>query len=131
MKHILVVDDNKSNLVTARTILSDTYKTTAVTSGLQALKFLENNKPDIVLLDINMPDMDGFLTLKAMRNTSNGANIPVVFVTADSDSDTETRCLEAGAQDFISKPFVPIVMHNRIAILLELEELRSKISGRE
>ncbi len=127
MKHILIIDDNKSNLVAARSALSDIYKTTAVTSGLQALKFLENNKPDLVLLDINMPDMDGFETMREMRKMENGATLPIIFLTADNDSGTESKCLELGALDFISKPFVPIVMRSRIAKTLELEELRDNL----
>ncbi len=128
MKHILIIDDNKSNLVAARTALNDIYKTTAVTSGAQALKFLESNKPDLVLLDINMPEMDGFQVMDAMREMPNGIDLPIIFLTADNDSDTESRCLELGALDFISKPFVPIVMRSRIARTLELEELRSNLA---
>ncbi len=128
MKHILIIDDNKSNLVAARTALSDIYKTTAVTSGAQALKFLENNKPDLVLLDINMPEMDGFQVMEAMRSIPNGIDLPIIFLTADNDSFTESKCLEMGALDFISKPFVPIVMRSRISRTLELEELRSNLA---
>ncbi len=128
MKHILIIDDNKSNLVAARSALSDIYKTTAVTSGAQALKFLENNKPDLVLLDINMPEMDGFQVMNAIREMPNGIELPIIFLTADNDSNTESKCLELGALDFISKPFVPIVMRSRIARTLELEELRSSLA---
>ncbi len=130
MKHILIIDDNKSNLVAARSALNDIYKTTAVTSGAQALKFLENNKPDLVLLDINMPEMDGFAVMTAMRAMPNGVDLPIIFLTADNDSGTESKCLELGALDFISKPFVPLVMRSRIAKTLELEELRSNLAIR-
>ncbi len=130
MKHILIIDDNKSNLVAARTALNDYYKTTAVTSGVQALKFLENNTPDLVLLDINMPDMDGFAVMESIRLLPNGIHLPIIFLTADADSGTEAKCLEIGALDFISKPFVPVVMRSRIARTLELEELRSSLATR-
>ncbi len=130
MKHILIIDDNKSNLVAARSALNDIYRITAVTSGAQAIKFLENNSADLVLLDINMPDMDGFETMNAMRQLPNGIDVPIIFLTADNDSVTESRCLEIGALDFISKPFVPIVMRSRIARTLELEELRSNLATR-
>ncbi len=131
MKQILIVDDNKSNLVTARTALNDIYKTTAVTSGAQALRFLENNKPDMVLLDINMPEMDGFQVMDAMRNTANGVDVPVIFMTANSDAETEAKCLELGADDFILKPFVQIVVRTRIARILEIYELRNKLADKE
>ncbi len=128
MKHILIIDDNKSNLVAARTALSDIYKTTAVVSGVQALKFLEKNKPDLILLDINMPDMDGYETMDEIRKTESGKDIPIIFLTADNDSETESKCLELGALDFISKPFVPVVMRSRISRILELEDLRSSLA---
>ncbi len=127
MKHILIVDDNKANLVAAKSALVDMYKITAVTSGMQALKFLENNKPDLILLDINMPEMNGFEVMNAVRSTVNGIDLPIIFLTADTDSETESKCLELGALDFITKPFVPVVMRSRIAKTLELEELRSNL----
>ncbi len=128
MKQILIVDDNKLNLAIAKNALSDLYKIAAVLSGMQALKFLENNQPDLILLDINMPEMDGFAVLEALRNNDSSKSIPVVFLTADADAATETRCLEMGALDFIAKPFVPEVMRSRIGRILELEELRKNLA---
>lgn len=130
MKHILIVDDNKMNLVSAKNALADDYKVTAVTSGAQALKFLENNLPDLILLDINMPEMDGFEVMDKISAREEWSNIPIVFLTADTESETESRCLEAGAMDFIAKPFVPVVMCSRIARILELEELRKSLANR-
>ena len=115
MKNILVVDDNKINLAMARKVLCDDYKVTAVMHGLQAVNFLKDNDCDIVLLDINMPDMDGFEVLEKIREMEHCQNLPVIFLTADSDSETETRCLKAGAIDFIKKPFVPEVVLSRIS----------------
>lgn len=130
MKHILIVDDNKMNLVSAKNALAEDYKVTAVTSGMQALKFLENNQPDLILLDINMPEMDGFEVMNKISAREEWSNIPIVFLTADTESETESRCLEAGAMDFIAKPFVPVVMCSRIARILELEELRKSLANR-
>lgn len=129
MKHILIVDDNKMNLVSAKNALAEDYKVTAVTSGIQALKFLENNLPDLILLDINMPEMDGFEVMDKISAREEWSNIPIVFLTADTESETESRCLEAGAMDFIAKPFVPVVMCSRIARILELEELRKSLAN--
>ena len=108
MKHILIVDDNKENLTAARLVLNDTYKITAVTMGIQALKFLENNRADLILLDINMPEMDGFEVMNQIQSNKDLLDIPIVFLTADSDAKTESKCLECGALDYIAKPFVPI-----------------------
>lgn len=128
MKNILIVDDNKINLSSARMVLKDDYKVTAVMKGTQALAYLEKSPCDIVLLDINMPEMDGFEVLKKIRELPQGENIPVIFLTADSDSDTETKCFREGAVDFIVKPFVPEVMRSRISRTLELEELRQSLA---
>lgn len=129
MYHILIVDDDKTNLSAAKNALSGTYKITAVTSGEQALKFLKNNGCDLILLDINMPEMDGFEVMERLRATPERADIPIIFLTADNDPQTESRCLEKGAMDFISKPFVLNVMMSRISRLLELEALRKDLAG--
>ncbi|MBQ9948591.1 MAG: response regulator, partial [Oscillospiraceae bacterium] len=128
MKHILIVDDNKSNLAAAKTVLCDSYKITAVTMGQQALKFLENNTCDLILLDINMPEMDGFEVMEKIKANEQRSSIPIIFLTADDDAETENRCLEAGAMDFIAKPFVPSVMRLRIGRILELEDMRKKLA---
>ncbi len=128
MKNILIVDDNKTNLAAARSVLSGTYKVTAVTSGLQALKFLENGHCDLILLDINMPEMDGFEVMIKIRQNDLLTNIPIIFLTADANAETESRCLADGAVDFISKPFVPAVMLSRIGRILEMEDMRRKLA---
>lgn len=124
MKHILIVDDNKASLATARSALCDDHKVTAVTMGTQALRFLDSNCCDLILLDINMPEMDGFEVMKRIREKDGCAEIPIIFLTADDDAETENRCLEEGALDFIAKPFAPSVMRSRISRILELEEMR-------
>lgn len=130
MKHILIVDDNKTSLATARSELSGLYKITAVTMGSQAIKFLEKNTCDLILLDINMPEIDGFEVMKHIRENPERNNIPIIFLTADSDPVTESRCFEEGALDFISKPFVAAVMHSRIARILELEDSRRMLANK-
>ena len=128
MKTILIIDDNKLNLTTARTVLSGEYRVIPVMHGKQALTFLADNACDLVLLDINMPEMDGFEVLENIRRIEHCRNLPVIFLTADGDVGTETRCFEAGAVDFIAKPFVPDVMRSRVGRVLELEELRRSLA---
>ena len=130
MKTILVVDDNKMNLAAARKVLSDDYRVIPVMKGQQALTYLENSECDIILLDINMPEMDGFEVLKRIKEMEKCRSIPVIFLTADSDPETETRCFREGAADFIAKPFVPEVMLSRIGRILELEQLRRSLADR-
>lgn len=129
MYHLLIVDDDKINLSAAKTALSGSYKITAVTSGVQAIKFLQNNICDLILLDINMPDMDGFEVMAKIREAPALADIPIIFLTADSDPQVESRCLKEGAMDYITKPFVQNVMLSRISRALELEALRRDLSA--
>ena len=129
MYHLLIVDDDKINLSAAKNALSSSYKITAVTSGGQALKFLQNNICDLILLDINMPEMDGFEVMAKIRENPTLADIPIIFLTADSDPQVESRCLTEGAMDFITKPFVQNVMLSRISHALELEALRRDLSS--
>jgi len=126
MKHILVVDDNKTNLISAKTVLSDEYKVTAVTMGAQALKFLENNTCDLVLLDIDMPEMDGFEVLKRMKEMNLPKEPPVLFLTGNTEAEILSRCIDDGGMDVLEKPFVRSVLLNRIAILFELLEYRKR-----
>ncbi|MGN0692983.1 MAG: HD domain-containing phosphohydrolase [Oscillospiraceae bacterium] len=128
MYHLLIIDDSKVNLSAAKNALSGKYKITAVTSGEQALKYLQNNTCDLILLDINMPEMDGFEVMAKIKNDPERSDIPIIFLTSDNDPQTESRCLEAGAMDFISKPFVQNVMLSRISRTLELEALRRDLS---
>ena len=130
MKHILVVDDNKTNLAMAKQELMHDYQVTPVISGMQALQFLEKKTPDLILLDINMPEMDGLETLRRIRENNAWSKIPIIFLTAESNPETESECLELGAEDFIAKPFVPRVMRSRISRILELEELRNDLETR-
>ncbi len=130
MKHILIVDDNKTNLAAARSVLNGVYKVTAVTAGGQALKFLEGNTCDLILLDINMPEMDGFEVMKKIGENETCKDIPIIFLTADNDAGTESRCLETGAVDFIAKPFVPAVMMSRISRILEMMDMRRQLADK-
>lgn len=118
MKHILIVDDNKANLTAARASLCDIYKVTAVTSGAQALRFLEKNTCGLILLDINMPEVDGFEVMKKIRASEGCSEIPIIFLTADDAPETERRCFEAGAAGFITKPFTAPDLRSRINELL-------------
>ena len=114
MKHILIIDDDRINLDCARKSLTRQYKITATISGRQALQFLETNSPDLILLDLNMPFMDGYEVMGEIKANPRIADIPVVFLSAEKDAVTEARCLELGAVDFLPKPFVPSILLSRI-----------------
>lgn len=130
MKHILVVDDNKTNLAVVKNELSKKYQVTPVISGIQALKFLEKVQPDLILLDLIMPEMDGRETMRRIKENARWSRIPIIFLTADNTPETEAQCLADGADDYISKPFVPLVMERRVERILELYELRHDLEIR-
>ncbi len=123
MKKILAVDDSAMNLKLVENMIKGEYQIESVESGAAALAYLENNTVDLVLLDLLMPEMDGMETYDRLRELENGRNVPVIFLTADTEIDSEITCLKKGASDFIRKPFTPEVMRNRIRRILELDEL--------
>lgn len=126
---ILVIDDDASNLRMASRILSaEQMRVSCLKSGEDAIKFLQDNRPDLILLDIHMPGMDGFETIAAIRENKVTADIPVIFLTADDDSNSETRGLKAGAMDFIKKPFVPEVLLLRVRHTIDLIRLQTNLS---
>lgn len=127
-KHILMVDDVTTNLKCAGEVLKDRYKLSMAKSGRQALQFLKKEKPDLILLDINMPDMDGYQTMKLIKSNPSYSDIPVVFLTADSETDSEIEGFRLGAMDFIRKPFEPEVFLGRIEKVLQIEETKKLLT---
>ena len=126
---ILVVDDDAANLRMASYILTaEGMRVSCLKSGEDALRFLQENRPDLILLDIHMPGMDGFETIAAVRSNEKTADISVIFLTADDDSETETQGLKAGAMDFIKKPFVPQVLLLRVRHTIELIRLQENLA---
>lgn len=123
-KVILVVDDDKSNLMIAQKLLIEEYRVAAANSGELALRFLEKNEPDLILLDIQMPGMDGFEVMECIQRNEKWCKIPIIFLTADRSEKTEEDCLKMGAVDYIGKPFVPAIMLQRVRKTLELEDYR-------
>lgn len=123
-KHILVVDDNVTNLKIAEQTLKPYYKVTLLISAKQMLRFLDKTQPDLILMDINMPEMDGYEAIQKIKEQKNLVMVPVIFLSSQADSDSEVRGLELGAVDFISKPFVAQSMLSRIKLHLELNGYR-------
>ncbi len=125
---VLVVDDDVANLRMAIRILgAKNMRVSCVKSGDEAVKFLQGNRPELILLDIHMPVMDGFDTLKSIRENTPASDIPVIFLTADDDNEMETRGLKAGAMDFIRKPFLPEAFLMRVRHTIELVRLQTDL----
>jgi signal transduction histidine kinase len=126
--HILVVDDAPQNRLLAEARLSGAgYRVTQADSGESAIAAFEREVPDLVLLDVRMPGLDGFDTLERLRALPHGPNVPVVFLTAFDDEDTHRRALAAGVDDFLSKPLRPTELLIRVRSLLRLSAAMQKL----
>lgn len=127
---IAVVDDDTANLQMAGHILSrGGFYVTALKSGQALLDHIEMNIPDLILLDIKMPGIDGFETMKKLKTMERDiADIPVIFLTADESREAESNGLALGAMDFIKKPFVPEVLLLRVRHIIELVRLQRSLS---
>lgn len=126
-KHILIVDDDASTLAFTESTLDKYYKVTALNSGRKALSFLQRFIPDIILLDLNMPDMDGIDTLKQIKMIRSCYDIPVIFLTGVTDTQKEVQCLTLGANDFIQKPFVKELLLGRISKTLKFASYQNDL----
>lgn len=127
MKKILIVDDDNFNCVLTKHVLEGDYQVIVTNSGKGALTLLENEIPDLILMDLEMPMMNGKEVVRLIKECEKWSDIPVIFLTADSDPMTEAECLKCGAEDFITKPFVPVVMKSRISKILEAHETRKDL----
>ncbi|HEY5955444.1 MAG TPA: response regulator, partial [Polyangiaceae bacterium] len=111
---VLVVDDAAESIDVARGVLSAEFQVKAAISGSKALDVIARNPPDLVLLDVMMPDMSGYEVCKQIKADARTAHIPVVFATTLSDSDSEAKGLELGAVDYVTKPYVPALLRSRV-----------------
>lgn len=122
-KHILIVDDVSTNLRCEGEVLKGKYRMSMARSGEQALEILEELRPDLILMDIIMPGMDGYETMLKIKNNPLYADIPIVFLSGDSKSMIEKKGLGMGAAGYIRKPFDPVKLLEEIeAILLNSDE---------
>ena len=127
MKSLLVVDDDLATLQNIRAQLEGGYRVSLAKSGEQALEICPESRPDLILLDIDMPGMDGFQTMASLKQDPLLRHVPVVFLTGVRDAGTEVRCLEAGAMDFIPKPADPDILRHRIKLHLQLSEYQLRL----
>ena len=111
---VLIVDDTPANLQTLGRALASKYDLHIATSGAEGLRLAADARPDVILLDIMMPEMDGYETFRQLRALPGGGNWGVIFLTADDRDETQVKCLELGADDFASKPVVLPVLMTRI-----------------
>ena len=123
MKTIFVIDDSDTNLSMAEAVLEDHYHVMTMPSAAKMFTLLEKITPDLILLDIEMPEMDGFEALSKLKADPQWLDIPVMFLTGRNDAAVEARGFEMGAVDFVTKPFSAPVLLNRIKTHLNIDEI--------
>jgi putative two-component system response regulator len=111
---ILAVDDTPENLDVVKGILAAENIVRVAINGMVALKIAQKQSPDLILLDINMPGMDGYEVCSKLKNDENTAHIPVIFLTAELDSASKQKGLELGAVDYVTKPINPEVLKESV-----------------
>jgi len=126
-KTIFIVDDDMTNLTIGADTLSDSYNIFTFISGKLLLKKLEKYIPDMILLDVDMPDMDGYEVINKIKGDDKTSNVPVIFLTAKSDCESELEGLSLGAIDYIIKPFSPPLLRKRIEVHLLVESQKTKL----
>lgn len=128
-KTILIVDDTPINIGVISGALKDIYKTKVATSGEKALAIANgNDKPDLILLDVMMPEMDGYEVCRRLKANRDTREIPVIFLTGQTGTDDETKGFEVGAVDYIHKPFSEAVVKARVRTHLMLREAHAQIA---
>src|SRR5580700_2057304 len=128
-KLILVVDDTPLNIGVISGALKDSYKTKVATNGEKALALASaEEKPDLILLDIMMPGMDGYEVCSRLKADPATSEIPVIFLTGQTSAEDETRGFEVGAVDYVHKPFSPAVVKARVRSHILLREARAQLA---
>ena len=117
---LLVVDDNEMNRdLLGRRLQRQGYRVTMAVDGRQALEIIAQEPFDLVLLDIMLPVMNGYQVLEHLKADQSLSHIPVIITTALDESDGKAKCMELGAEDYLTKPFNPVILKSRIADCLE------------
>jgi len=124
---VLIVDDETTNLKLLSHTLSPSYNVYSAANGQDALIAAGKCLPDIILLDIVMPGMDGFEVLEALKSSKQTKHIPVVFLTSQNDPESETKGLNLGAVDYIFKPFSQSLLLKRVEIHLLLSRVQGEV----
>lgn len=127
-KKLLIVDDIPENLTILYRILHDEYEIIGANSGQEALKLLPIHNPDLILLDIMMPEMSGYEVCRIIKEQDNFRHTPIIFVTALVEEADEAKGFALGAVDYITKPFKPTILKHRICTHLELKFQKDELA---
>ncbi len=124
---LLIVDDQPLNIHALSQALKHDYQLLVATDGMQAIALCRSANPDLVLLDVVMPGMDGYAVCQRLKSDETTRQIPIIFITASAAAGDESRCLAAGAVDFISKPVNPAVLQSRVRTHLMLKQQSDRL----
>ncbi|MBQ4890395.1 two-component system response regulator [Shewanella sp. MMG014] len=124
---ILAIDDTATNIEVVKGVLSDDYLIQAALSGKVALKIIDKRKPDLILLDVMMPEMDGYQVCQHLKSQDETKDIPIIFLTAKVQEEDETKGLALGAVDYITKPISPAILKERVKNHLLLKASRDLV----
>lgn len=125
---ILVVDDEISNIEIVSAALEEEYEISFALSGDQALEIAHISNPDLILLDVVMPGLDGYEVCRRLKRDSQLADVPVIFTTSMDGAEAEVRGLSAGAIDYVTKPFQPVALRRRVGNHVKLKRMRDQLS---
>lgn len=125
---VMIVDDNPSNLKYIANIVKNSgHEYVMALNGEQVFEFMKNEKPDIILLDIMMPEMDGYTVCEQLKKDDNTKDIPVIFVTAKTEIGEIVKGFEVGGVDYVTKPFNSVILESRIRTHIELKKSKDKL----
>ncbi len=131
---VLIVDDSPESIDVLRSVLGLEYRLRVAINGSKALEMTESVTPDVILLDVMMPEMDGYETCRRLKLNANTANVPVIFVTTLSETDSQLKGLELGAVDYITKPYTASLVRSRVRTHVSLhrhnEQLKDLVKQR-
>lgn len=129
MKRVLIADDVATNLRLVSEILKNDYEIITAKSGEQALHVVSVQKPDVIILDIGMPKMDGYAVMEKLRANPETESIPVIFLTAETSKEAEAKAFDIGAIDYIRKPFEPVILKSRLERVLKILDERENLEN--
>ena len=124
---ILIVDDSRTIVALINSILKEDYDTVSAGNGLEAIEVYNRAKPDLILMDVEMPEMNGFEACKKIKEQSKNTFIPIIFITSKGDLQSMKTGLSAGAEDYLTKPFEPEELLARVQAVLRTKKLYNQL----
>lgn len=126
---ILIVDDDKTNLLVLSAMLKkEGHNVISASNGLEAVSLFEESQPELILMDVMMPEMDGYQAARIIKEKSQNDFIPVIFITAVTDENALAKCVESGGDDFLTKPYSRVILNSKISSFSRIKQLYQTVS---